>query len=150
MQHSPKRPFRTFLGGSLLVMIIIQFVPLERKNPQPATVSGFPSEIEDILQRGCYDCHSFETRWPRWAYIAPASWLITKEVSSGRKALNFSEWERYGDRKKTELEEKIDSTLHKNTAHAKLYLTFNPTVRLTPQERVKLSSWFYPESPGNQ
>jgi hypothetical protein len=39
----------------------------------------------------CYDCHSNETVWPWYAYVAPVSWLIARDVNSGRDHLNLSE-----------------------------------------------------------
>jgi hypothetical protein len=35
-----------------------------------------------------------ETRWPGYATISPASWLIQHDVDEGRKHLNVSEWNR--------------------------------------------------------
>lgn len=54
-------------------------------------VKGFVS----ILDRSCSDCHSNDTRWPWFAQIAPASWLVAYGVTSGRKAVNFSDWASY-------------------------------------------------------
>jgi hypothetical protein len=45
-----------------------------------------------MLRRACYDCHSNETRWPWYSRIAPVSWLMSKDVESGRRAFNLSEW----------------------------------------------------------
>jgi Haem-binding domain len=42
----------------------------------------------------CYDCHSNETDWPAYAYVAPMSCLVRSDVESGRDELNFSEWDR--------------------------------------------------------
>ena len=42
----------------------------------------------------CFDCHSNQTVWPWYSNVAPASWLIQRDVDEGREALNFSEWNR--------------------------------------------------------
>ena len=42
----------------------------------------------------CYSCHSNETDWPRYSYVAPMSWLVRSDVERGRDELNFSDWER--------------------------------------------------------
>lgn len=49
-------------------------------------------EVGAILQRACKDCHSNETRWPWYSHIAPASWLLERDVKRGREKLNFSDW----------------------------------------------------------
>lgn len=40
----------------------------------------------------CYACHSNETDWPLYSYVAPALWLVRSDVEAGRDELNFSEW----------------------------------------------------------
>lgn len=48
----------------------------------------------------CYDCHSNETNYPWYSYLAPASFIVTDHVKNGRKHLNFSDWENYTEEKK--------------------------------------------------
>ena len=45
-----------------------------------------------LAARACFDCHSNLTKWRWYASVAPASWLVQRDVDSGRAALNFSEW----------------------------------------------------------
>jgi hypothetical protein len=52
------------------------------------------AQTRELTARACFDCHSNETVWPWYANIAPASWLVQRDVDKGRKKLNFSEWER--------------------------------------------------------
>jgi mono/diheme cytochrome c family protein len=47
-----------------------------------------------LAKQACFDCHSNETQWPAYAGVAPASWLIQRDVNEGRAVLNFSEWPR--------------------------------------------------------
>ena len=51
-----------------------------------------PKDVEDILVKACYDCHSDRVRYPWYADIAPLSWTIAHHIKEGRKALNFSRW----------------------------------------------------------
>jgi hypothetical protein len=50
------------------------------------------ANVMKILKTSCYDCHSYETIWPDYSYVAPISWVVSSNVSSGRSALNFSLW----------------------------------------------------------
>jgi len=71
--------FKSIAGWTLLLLILIQFVPLRRINP-PATESfKAPQPIRRILKNACYDCHSYETRWPKAAYIAQPQGLSTAQ-----------------------------------------------------------------------
>jgi len=81
------------LGGFLA----IQLVPYGRdhSNPQVTSEPVWDSPATRALtKQACFDCHSNETEWPAYARVAPASWLIQRDVIEGRAALNFSEWQR--------------------------------------------------------
>ena len=69
--------------------------PVDRENPPVTGDIGAPSEVDAILRTSCYDCHSNETVWPWYSYLAPASWLVAEDVEHGREHLNFSEWTSY-------------------------------------------------------
>ncbi len=52
---------------------------------------AWPSaESERLARVACYDCHSNETEWPPYSYVAPMSWLVRYDVDRGRDELNFS------------------------------------------------------------
>src|SRR5215217_4754380 len=74
-----------------------QFVRPARTNPEIDEARrvqahlDMSSEVESILRRACYDCHSNETVWPWYSNVAPASWFLTDHVNHGRKHLNFSD-----------------------------------------------------------
>ena len=89
----------------LALVILIQFYPCKipdsvTENPKDLLLSEqIPEEISVLLKGACYDCHSNETTYPFYSYVAPFKWLITRDVNLGRADLNFSEW---GDLKKRE------------------------------------------------
>jgi hypothetical protein len=77
----------------------IQLVPYGRDHTNPP-VTGEPRwdspQTEALAAGACFDCHSNETVWPWYANIAPASWLVYRDVAEGRDHLNFSEWPAVG------------------------------------------------------
>ncbi len=73
----------------------IQLIPIQRANPPVVSEPNWDSPTTRTLAaRACFDCHSNETRWPWYSYVAPVSWLIAHDVSEGRQRLNFSDWGR--------------------------------------------------------
>ena len=78
--------------------IVIQFFRPERNSTTEITkddinrVLNVPGNVQGLLKRSCYDCHSNQTYWPWYSEIAPISWLITDDVNKGRLKFNFSEW----------------------------------------------------------
>jgi hypothetical protein len=61
--------------------------------------------------RACYDCHSNESRWPVYSYIAPMSWLVRRDVEAGREELNFSDWGDDGGEADDAAETVVDGTM---------------------------------------
>jgi hypothetical protein len=49
-----------------------------------------PPPVLAVFNKSCIDCHSEQTRWPWYAHIPPASWLIDRDVSHARRAMNLS------------------------------------------------------------
>jgi hypothetical protein len=88
---------RKFFKYSLLIFglifIIIQFIPINRLNPPVIKEPVWDSpETRSLAVRACFDCHSNETKWPAYGYVAPISWWINADVKKGRKHLNMSDW----------------------------------------------------------
>ena len=85
------------LGGLLLA---IQLVPYGRDHSNPPVTKEAPWADEEgrrLAVAACYDCHSNETDWPWYSFVAPMSWLVQRDVERGRDDLNFSEWDRSQD-----------------------------------------------------
>ena len=73
----------------------MQLVPYGWKKSNPPVTAGPVAERRGRGHRphACYDCHSNETEWPVYSYVAPMSWLVRKDVEGGRGEMNFSEWD---------------------------------------------------------
>jgi hypothetical protein len=84
--------------GFFALVIGIQLIRPARTNPVVVpsqtleTVAPVPTQVESILQRACYDCHSDLTTWPWYSNVAPVSWFVIDHVDGGRRHVNFSEW----------------------------------------------------------
>mgnify|MGYP003886132705 CR=1 FL=1 len=66
-----------------------------------------PAEVLAVLERACYDCHSNETVWPWYTYVAPFSLLAAHDVDEGREYLNFSEWDRLDEEGRRHAREEV-------------------------------------------
>jgi hypothetical protein len=91
--------FRFLRFGALVLLVVfllIQLVPYGwvKTNPPITQEAPWPTPEDRLLAvDACYDCHSNETEWPVWSYVAPMSWLIRMDVDRGRDDLNFSTWD---------------------------------------------------------
>lgn len=131
---------RTALVAVAAVFILIQLVPVEQSNRSFDRTKSFEAaekptpELEALLRRSCYDCHSDQTAWPWYSRIAPGSWLITKDVRDGRKKLNLSEW---GNMETDEAENRMGELCDEvrgGTMPPKAYLLLHPGARLTQKD----------------
>jgi hypothetical protein len=92
------RALAIVLAAAVLALLALaQAVPYGRAHANPP-VRREPAwdspRTRELAVRACYDCHSNQTAWPWYARVAPASWLIQRDVDEGRRRLNFSEWDR--------------------------------------------------------
>jgi hypothetical protein len=82
--------------GLLAVAVLLQLVPYGRDHTNPAVTEDAPwpdGRSRELATAACYDCHSNQTRWPPQSFVAPFSWMVARDVSQGREALNFSTWD---------------------------------------------------------
>ncbi len=131
------------LGIFFLVAIVaIQLIPVDMSNPKsdPSLEVKAPAEVKAILERSCYDCHSNKTHWPWYSHIAPIKWFIARDVKVGRQWLNFSEWEKYDDKRKKKLKEMIFTAVGLAMPLG-MYVKAHPYAKLTPKDRDLIRSW---------
>jgi hypothetical protein len=79
-----------------VVLVLMQLVPYGWAHDNPPVIRDAPwpdAASEQIARVSCYSCHSNETEWPIYSYVAPMSWLIRSDVERGRDELNFSDWD---------------------------------------------------------
>jgi heme-binding protein len=121
-----------------LVLLAIQLVPVSRTNPPVTAPVTAPPEVQALLRRACFDCHSHETTWPAQAYVAPFSWLVAHDVTEGRAELNFSAWDRV-DRAK--MAKKLPEEVAEGEMPPWRYVLAHPSARLSDAERKTISDW---------
>lgn len=135
-----KRILKYILIITVAGFLLIQLIPIDRTNPSVAADFDGPLEVKEILKRSCYDCHSNETEWPWYSYVAPASWLVSHDVKEGREELNFSEWDKYIS-KKTEIIEEIVEEVEEHEMPLPAYLVTHPKARISEKELSILRNW---------
>jgi len=138
---------KVFFVVASIVFILIQFIQPNRENPSTDSALSMqsqlniPPDVAALLERGCKDCHSNRTSWPFYAYIAPASWLVSYDVTEGRKHLNMSEWGTYKEGKQVQKLSGIYQSVSDRSMPLPKYIPLHPTANFTDAERQLLSSW---------
>lgn len=132
----------TVIKGLFIVLVLIQFIPIDIPNPKSDKNLEIkaPQEIMEIFKRACYDCHSNEVVIPWYASVAPLSFSISNHVDLGRKWLNFSTWEEYTQEQKDKKLEGIFRTVYA-AMPLPSYLWLHPEAKLTKEEIKKVRDW---------
>ncbi|MFN3337000.1 MAG: heme-binding domain-containing protein, partial [Thermomicrobium sp.] len=132
------RRIALILGGTLVaVLVVLQGVALALPRSNPPVIAEPPwdsPQTRELFMRACGDCHSNQTNWPWYTYVAPAAFLAYRDVTEGRQKCNVSEWGVGGEHKCDESAE----TIQKGTMPPWFYLPLHPEARLSPQEQQQL------------
>lgn len=130
------------------VFVGIQLIPVDRTNKAVNAKDNFidiyktPQHITVILKNACYDCHSNETKYPDYAYIAPISWTVKDHINEGREHLNFSEWGTYNKELKENALEKTIATVKDLQMPLPSYIPYHPKANLTTKQRELIQAYF--------
>jgi len=94
-----------------------------------------------IIQRACQNCHSQKTEWPWYSHVAPASWLLARDVQQARLHMNLSRWQEYSTDDRLTLLSAIGSAVRNRKMPVQRYLLLHPEARLTDAERQQIYRW---------
>ena len=127
----------------ILIFIGIQFIPMNVPADLPVkegdTIEA-SEEVQAILERSCFDCHSSHTTFPWYSSIAPVSLFTKYHVKEGREHMNFSTWNSYTDEKKLKYLEKIPKAI-KSKMPMESYLIMHAEAKLSDADKKAISEW---------
>lgn len=140
-----KRILKWVIPAVVVVFGLLQLAQPVRTNPPVKTdflkATGAPPDVAALFHAACYDCHSDETRWPWYSYVAPMSWQIAQDVNHGRRHVNLSEWPAdKPDLARKKIEDMSDEIDDGDMPLGK-YTLIHKDARLTSQQRDKLTQW---------
>jgi Haem-binding domain len=128
-------------------LLASQLVPVNRSNPtvDPSktldAAQSVPAAVQSVFDRSCKNCHSDETKWPWYSYVAPVSWVIAHDVHEGRNAMNFSRWGNYTASKKEDRLEEICEQVTNGDMPDRKYAFVWRNARVTAVERAAICQW---------
>jgi hypothetical protein len=131
----------------LLAVIALQFTNPAHQNPPVLTghdlfaTNAPPPSIASLLRNSCYDCHSFETKWPWESYVAPVSWLVARDVEAARSNLNFSDWPHNDARRARKRWRHIAEEVEDGEMPLPSYTRMHRQARLDERQRAELVKW---------
>ncbi|BDA78984.1 heme-binding protein [Leptospira kobayashii] len=125
----------------LILLVLVQFIPVERENPEESAPIRVDSKLNSILERSCYDCHSHKTKWPIYSYVFPLSYFVSNHVREGREELNFSEWEKLSLDKKIKKADSILEAIEEDEMPLKSYTWIHRDAVIGEEDIKILKDW---------
>jgi hypothetical protein len=139
---------RIILFSMLIVIVVIQFFQPEkndnngRESPDKITrLYSIPADVQTILKRACYDCHSNTTRYPWYTHIQPVGWLMAAHIRDGKKELNFDEYGTYSSKRQRNKMKRMKEQVTTGKMPLSSYTLIHADARLTTAQRELISNW---------
>jgi hypothetical protein len=131
------------LAALLIVFLLIQLIPVNRDNPEFDVEYELeaPVEVKEIIVNSCFDCHSSQTDWPWYSYVAPVSWFVTNHVNEGRQKINFSEWLKQPEEKRQKIKDEMIEEILEGEMPLPIYLVMHPVSELSQQQKQAVKKW---------
>lgn len=136
------------LAACGVVIVGLQLVRFPHVNPPVEGDLSAPLDVKQLLRQACYDCHSSQTRWPWYSEIAPLSWFAYRDVTEGRRRLNFSSWASYTEDPGTETTklDQISRHLASGDMAPWYYRWLHPEAHLDEAQRDAIFRWVKTET----
>jgi hypothetical protein len=142
-----KKIFKVIGWLLLIALIIIQFFHPKKnihEGDQPkalAKLHTVPADVNVILKKACYDCHSNNTVYPWYSKLQPVDWWLDDHIVEGKRELNLDElggrpaWLRY-----FKLDKVIDE-VKEGKMPLNSYTWIHKDAILSDDEKAKLTGW---------
>lgn len=138
---------KLILAIVVIVFVLLQIVPSGRpettmENNNDLFVNNqIPDSVSTLMRKACFDCHSNESKYPWYAYVAPVSWLVNRDIRKGRKHLNLSEWESLSKMDKASVLDDLSEAVSEGEMPMPIYVLMHPEAKLTKADRELLVNW---------
>jgi hypothetical protein len=136
------------LGIIFILLLIAQLIGIDRSVPESDPQNDFmnheivPDPLSNIIKSACYDCHSYQTRYPWYSYVAPVSWWLQGHIDHAREHLNFSIWGTYDTETQEHKLEECNEEVSEGYMPLLSYTWIHADARLAEDQREKLANWF--------
>jgi Haem-binding domain len=143
---------KTFLRRSVVAGVIVLGVASLLVHPFGAVRAHAPveplltsavvdAETVRIFERSCQNCHSQNTDWPWYSYVAPVSWLIENDVHQARSHMNLSGWSQYSLGEKQELLAELAAAVRSRQMPPPRYTLMHRSAKLSQPEQERIYQW---------
>lgn len=133
--------------GILIVIVLLQFIPTKKNQTSIVSSNSIeqkyntPKNVQAILKKACFDCHSNNTVYPWYSHIQPIGFWLNNHINEGKEELNFSEFNSYENKKARKKMEKVISSQEKGWMPLSSYTLIHKDATLTSTEKTIIIDW---------
>ena len=138
---------KNMLTVLLLLFIGIQFIDVKKNISQDRSANAIenyeevPAKALSILKTSCYDCHSNNTIYPSYSKVQPVKWWLADHVNSGKRHLNFDEFNSYSREKKLEKLDEIIETIKEGEMPLASCTVIHQDAKLSASDISEIEKW---------
>ena len=99
------------------------------------------SEVLNVFERSCQNCHSDNTEWPWYSYVAPMSLMIESDVAGARSRMNLSRWSEYSVEDQQAILTLLGAAVRSREMPPSRYTMIHPQSKLSDPERQLIYNW---------
>lgn len=142
-----KKVLKTFGWLLLIALVVIQFFRPEKNLQKGISSTHFstkyhlPDDVNVILDKACYDCHSNNSRYPWYFNIQPIGMWMDDHIKEGKQGLNFSEYTNKRLRYQYHKMEEVIEVIDEDAMPIDSYTWTHKDAILTSEEKSKLKNW---------
>jgi len=100
-----------------------------------------PDAVRSLLAENCADCHSNQPHIPFYGRLAPASWLMERDIVQARKAMNLSAWDVYSEAQRQTFAAKVIQEMKSHDMPPVLYRLIHWNSRISAADLVSAAAW---------
>lgn len=142
-----KKVLKALLLIVVVFLVVIQFFRPEKNQAAGIAANditqhyGVTQDVQAILKKSCYDCHSNNTLYPWYNNIQPFAWYLADHVKEGKRELNFSEFAAYKPKKAAHKLDEVIAEVGEHEMPLSSYTLVHRNAALTDQEVKLISDW---------
>lgn len=131
----------------LVALVVMQFIRPARNISTTESTNHInkkytvPANVNGILEKACYDCHSNNTVYPWYFNIQPVGYWMNDHINEGKDELNFSEFLAYSPKKARHKMEKVIEEVKEGGMPLDSYTWIHREAMLTKDEKTELLAW---------
>lgn len=137
---------KILLAIGLLFLVLQFFQPQKNEgtikgDTYIANVTSLPTEVEQLLEKSCFDCHSNSTVYPWYTAIQPIGIWMQNHVNEGKDELNFSTFTSYSLKRQKHKLDEIAEMVREKEMPLSSYTLIHQQSKLSEDDAELIALW---------